>query len=43
MGENFHSARILHLEVPFEATGISLSLISILFILISLLLLLGIR
>jgi hypothetical protein len=41
MGKNFHSARALALEDLFEASGISLSLLAHLFILISLLLILG--
>jgi hypothetical protein len=42
MRENFHIARAIHLNDPVEAPGISLSLISHLFILISLLQILGI-
>ena len=43
MGKTFHSARALHLEDFFEDAGISLSLTLHLFILISLLLILGIH
>ncbi len=43
MGTRFHSALLLTLEDLFESAGLSLSLLLNLFLLISLLLILGIR